>query len=192
MTAARSELHTPDVRDTLAPMRVGVSACLLGDTVRYDGGHKHSTVVDALGDGLEWVKVCPEVECGMGTPREPIQLVKRDGRLRLRTVTTGADHTDRMRAFAARRLDELAALDLCGYILKSRSPSCGPAGVDVHDADGATRGTGAGMFARALLDRFPGLPIEDEERLADTDIRARFIERVAAYRHARRRGAESP
>jgi uncharacterized protein YbbK (DUF523 family) len=192
MTAARSELNTPDVRAAVVPMRVGVSACLLGDAVRYDGGHKHSSVIEALGDGLEWVKVCPEVECGMGTPREPIQLVERDGRLRLRTVTTGADDTGRMTAFATRRLDEFAALELCGFILKSRSPSCGPTAVAVHDADGVIRRTGTGMFALALLDRFPDLPIEDEERLADPDVRARFIERVAAYRHARRHGAVSP
>jgi uncharacterized protein YbbK (DUF523 family) len=172
-------------------MHVGISACLLGDAVRYDGGHKRDAwLVEELGRHVEWVKICPEVECGMGTPREPIRLVDRDGRLRLMTVATGADFTDRMTAFTRVRLDELAALDLCGYVLKADSPSCGPDTVAVHGDHQISR-TGTGVFAAALLMRFPGMPIEDERRLADPAVRAHFVARLAAYRDARESGRQS-
>jgi uncharacterized protein YbbK (DUF523 family) len=150
-------------------IRIGVSACLLGDEVRYDGGHKRDqSLIDLFGPDVEWVKVCPEVEIGMGTPREAIQLINRHGAIRLVGVTSGTDHTAAMTAHGANKVDALAAEDLSGYILKAGSPSCGMAG--------------PGLFARALLDRFPDLPIADEQQLADPRFREAFLARVVAYR----------
>ena len=169
-----------------ARIRLGISACLLGDKVRYDGGHKRNTfLTDVFGPLVEWVKVCPEVEVGMGTPREPIRLVEEGGRIRLRAVNTGIDHTASMAAYATTRVDALAGEDLCGYVLKAGSPSCGMARVNVHAGHFRPAKTGVGLFAQALLARFPDLPIEDEERLADPRLRQRFIERVFACRRHR-------
>jgi uncharacterized protein YbbK (DUF523 family) len=172
--------------------RVGVSRCLLGDTVRYDGTHRlDQTVIGLLGPHVEWVPVCPEVEVGMGTPREPIHLVSSadgvpsmDLRVRLLAVQTGADWTERMHTWAQRRARELAALDLSGYVLKARSPSCGVDDVEVHAAEG--EGRGRGLFAEALIDAMPDLPVIDEARLADPGLREAFLDRVRS-RHARRR-----
>lgn len=149
--------------------KVGISRCLLGDAVRYDGGHKRNeTILDALGPQVDWVAVCPEVEIGMSTPREPIQLIPgRDG-VHMIGLESGNDWTLPMRHFSTRRVAELAALRLSGYILKSGSPSCGL--------------EGPGLFARALLDAMPALPIEDEMRLQDPIVRDGFIARVLAYR----------
>lgn len=160
--------------------RVGISACLLGERVRYDGGHKRDAfLADVLGGQVEWVPVCPEVEAGMGTPREPVQLVRSGEDVRMVGVTSHVDHTDTMRRWSAARLDELARADLSGYVLKSRSPSCGLA-VPVIGAE--EEATGRGLFAEALLERLPSLPIEEESRLSDPQIRERFLERVLAYR----------
>ncbi|HEV8586207.1 MAG TPA: DUF523 domain-containing protein [Methylomirabilota bacterium] len=159
-------------------VRLGVSACLLGEAVRWDGGHKRDAiVVELLGPRVTWVPVCPEVELGLGVPRPPIQLAGDARAPRLVVAETGADLTARMRRFAEARLDELARLGLDGYVLKARSPSCGPAGVPVHGTAGAT---GAGLFAAALAARFPDLPAEDEDGLADPAVRARFLERAVA------------
>jgi len=170
----------------LPRIRIGISACLLGDEVRYDGGHKRDPILtDVLGPFVEWVKVCPEVEIGMGTPREPIRLTNADGRIRLMTVKTGVDYTDAMTAYAARRTDALADAGLCGYVLKKDSPSCGMTRVKVYGGRGRTSRTGVGVFAAALLARFPHLPVEEEGRLADPHVRENFIERVFAYRRLR-------
>jgi uncharacterized protein YbgA (DUF1722 family)/uncharacterized protein YbbK (DUF523 family) len=160
-----------------------VSACLLGDEVRYDGGHKRNAfLADILDPFVEWVKVCPEVESGMSTPREPVRLVNEDGRLRLLTVKTGIDQTEPMTTYAEARVRSLAAEALCGYVLKKDSPSCGMTRVKVYDgADPATR-SGVGLFASALLSRFPDLPVEEEGRLVDHRLRENFIERIFAYR----------
>ena len=171
---------------TPKPIRLGVSACLLGDHVRYDGGHKRDAfLTDLLGPFVEWVKVCPEVEIGMGTPRESIRLTTEDGRIRLVTVRSGVDYTDRMEAYATRRLNELAHDDLCGYVLKKDSPSCGMTRVKVYAERGPGRRSGTGVFAQALLARFPDLPVEEEGRLVDHAIRENFVERVFAYRRLR-------
>jgi uncharacterized protein YbbK (DUF523 family) len=168
--------------------RVGVSACLLGDPVRYNGGHKrHAWLVDVLGRGVEWVPVCPEVEIGLGTPREPIELVRRsDEGVRLITMTTRVDLTERMRRFAERRVDELRALDVSGYVLKADSPSCGLAGVRVADATRPASNAvpGRGMFADVLVARMPELPIVEERDLDEPAQRNAFIERVREY-HAK-------
>ncbi len=150
-------------------LRVGISSCLLGQKVRYDGGDKRDTaLVRAFGRSVEWVPVCPEVEAGLGVPREPIQLVRRGPRaVRLIGIDTGKDYTAAMRRYAKHRLDELAMLDLCGYVFKEGSPSCGLAPL--------------GLFAAALVARFPHLPVEEEGRLRDARVRDAFIERVVAY-----------
>jgi len=167
-------------------IRIGVSACLLGDEVRYDGGHKRDPfLTSVLGPLVEWVKVCPEVEAGMGTPREPIRLVDDRGAIRLLTVRTGVDHTAPMAAFSARRAHELEREDLCGYVLKKDSPSCGMTRVKVYGGNAPGRRIGVGLFAQALLARFPHLPVEDEGRLTDPRLRDNFIERVFAYRRLR-------
>lgn len=153
--------------------RVGVSACLLGETVRYDGGHKRNpAVVDAIGPHVEWVAVCPEVEVGMGTPREPLHLVHDGGRMRMLTVRTGIDYTDRMNDWARRRVHELERAGVDGYILKSGSPSCGP--------------DQRGLFAEILMALLPSLPVIDERQLADGAARDEFMRRVFARARGRR------
>lgn len=165
-------------------IRIGVSACLLGDEVRFDGGHKRDRfLTDVLAAHVEWVTVCPEVEMGLGTPREPMRLVRSAAGVRMMTTRTGIDHTDGMQAWARTRLQALEAEDLCGYVLKNNSPSCGMERVKVYGPEGgmAARG-GRGLFADALMQRFPALPVEEEGRLADARLRENFIERVFAYR----------
>ena len=168
--------------------RVGVSACLLGDEVRFDGGHKRDPfLTEILASYIEFVRVCPEVEVGMGTPREPLQLVRaRDGRVRMVTTQTGVDYTDSMTSWATERLRELAAEQLSGYVLKKNSPSCGLERVQVFGGDRKLQKTGRGLFAEALLARFPNLPVEEEDRLRDQQVRENFIERIFAYRQLHR------
>jgi uncharacterized protein YbbK (DUF523 family) len=163
--------------------RLGVSACLLGQAVRYDGGHKRDPFcVDVLGEVVEWVPVCPEVEVGMPVPRPTIRLVGRAGAPRLVAERSREDWTARMQAWAEARVEALAALDLSGFVLKEGSPSCGMARVLVHGPKGgppARDGTGA--FARVLQARLPLLPVEEEGRLHDPLLRERFIERIFAF-----------
>jgi uncharacterized protein YbbK (DUF523 family)/uncharacterized protein YbgA (DUF1722 family) len=163
-------------------IRLGVSACLLGDRVRYDGGHKRDPfLVDTLGPLVEWIPVCPELEIGLGVPRPPIRLVGNDPDApRLVVEKTGADITARMRGWAADRVAELGALGLHGYVLKRGSPSCGLLRVRVHGEDGGSGRAGRGLFAAALVDALPSLPVEEEGRLTDPGIRERFLERVLA------------
>lgn len=175
--------------DSPAPIRIGISACLLGDEVRFDGGHKRDAfLVDTVGPLVEWVKVCPEVESGMGTPRESIRLVEAGGRLRLLAVRTGADHTAAMTTWAARRVRALGGEDLSGFVVKKDSPSCGMVRVKVYGPAGTAGPAGRhgrGLFTGALMDAFPDLPVEEEGRLSDPRLRENFIERVFAYRRVR-------
>ncbi len=167
------------------PIRIGVSTCLLGEHVRFDGGHKRdSFLVDTFGRYVEWVPVCPEVEAGLGVPRESMHLRRIGDQVRLVTTKTGRDHTGAMRRYAARRVATLAAHDLCGYVLKKNSPSCGMERVKIYGRSGPVAG-GRGMFAEALLQAFPHLPVEEEGRLSDPRLRENFVERVFAYRRLR-------
>ena len=174
--------------------RVGVSRCLIGDEVRYDGTHRlDETVVALLGPYVEWVPVCPEVELGMGIPREPVQLVggaeggsSRGRHLRLIGVLSGEDWTERMTVWARRRVSELTSLDLSGYVFKARSPSCGIDDVVVHDEDAERRGRG--LFAQALIEALPSLPVADEASLADPAVRAGFLDLVLRHHSAHRSG----
>jgi uncharacterized protein YbgA (DUF1722 family)/uncharacterized protein YbbK (DUF523 family) len=151
--------------------------------VRYDGGHKQDRyLTDTLGQYFQWVPVCPEVEIGLGTPREPIRLVRQDGELRLQATKTQRDLTQPMREFAQRRARQLAQDDLCGFILKKDSPSCGMERVKVYGDKGPARRQGQGLFAEALMRQFPNLPIEEEGRLCDPRLRENWVERVFAYR----------
>jgi uncharacterized protein YbgA (DUF1722 family)/uncharacterized protein YbbK (DUF523 family) len=176
-------------------LRIGVSACLLGQEVRYDGqGKRDAFLVDELAPFVRWVPVCPEVEVGMGVPREPVRLERGPrGRTMMRAIDSGADWTARMSALAARRADALARQDLAGFVLKSKSPSCGMERVKLYDAaheTAAPRLEGVGLFARALLERLPNLPVEEEGRLHDARLRDNWVERVFAYERVRRLWAD--
>jgi uncharacterized protein YbgA (DUF1722 family)/uncharacterized protein YbbK (DUF523 family) len=167
------------------PLRLGISACLLGNSVRHDGGHKRDAfLVDGLGPFVEWIPVCPEVELGMGIPRPSIRLERAGNDVRLIEPKSGADHTGPMRAFAADRVAGLEALELSGYVLKKDSPSCGMERVRVWGAGSARppERSGRGLFAQALVQRMPLLPVEEEGRLHDPVLRENFIERIFAYR----------
>jgi uncharacterized protein YbgA (DUF1722 family)/uncharacterized protein YbbK (DUF523 family) len=152
--------------------RVGVSSCLLGALVRFNGGHKRSRfLADELGKYVDWVPYCPEIEIGLGTPREPIRLTA-DGRLVNRSAT--ADHTAAMQA-----LPLPAAVD--GYVFKAKSPSCGVWGIPRYGDDGQAAGTaGAGLYAGRVMAGFPLLAVEDEGQLSDPGLREAFVERVFA------------
>jgi uncharacterized protein YbgA (DUF1722 family)/uncharacterized protein YbbK (DUF523 family) len=164
------------------PIRVGISSCLLGESVRFDGGHKRDAfLTDTFGRFVEWVAICPEVECGLGTPREPMRLVRVDDSVRLLTVKTAVDLTGKMDAYVRRQMPVIAAANLSGYVLKKDSPSCGLERVKVYGAHGMATKSGRGIFAAALVDRFPHLPIEEEGRLSDPKLRENFVERVFAY-----------
>lgn len=159
--------------------RIGVSACLLGESVRWDGGHARDRfVVQELAPWAELVRVCPEAEAGFGVPRPAMRLVERDGATRLLVPATGADVTERLRAWIAPRLERLASEPLDGFVLKKDSPSCGLERVRVHGARGLEHKRGTGLFAAALQARFPGLPIEEDGRLNDPALRDAFVERV--------------
>jgi uncharacterized protein YbbK (DUF523 family)/uncharacterized protein YbgA (DUF1722 family) len=165
----------------MTPLRIGISSCLLGDEVRFDGGHKRDTfLTETLAPFVEWVRVCPEVEIGMGVPREPVRLVRKNGDTRMIATRSGVDHTDAMRAFAERRTRQLASLGLRGYVLKKDSPSCGMERVKVFGGAAPAR-TGVGTYAEILKARLPALPIEEEGRLGDPVLRENFIERVFAF-----------
>jgi uncharacterized protein YbgA (DUF1722 family)/uncharacterized protein YbbK (DUF523 family) len=162
-------------------IRLGVSACLLGESVRYDGGHKRDDFLTRiLGNYVEWVPVCPEVDIGLGVPRATLRLVGSPESPRLVQEATGEDLTDRLRAYAQGRLRELERLELDGYVLKRGSPSCGLFRVRVYQGAGAPSAAGRGLFAAALVEGLPMLPIEEEGRLTDPGIRENFIERVFA------------
>lgn len=162
---------------------LGISSCLLGNNVRYDGGHKlDHFLVDTLGQYVDWVPVCPEVECGLPIPREAMHLVGDPEDPRLVTIRTGVDHTARMKRWAKKRTTELEKEELCGFVFKSRSPSSGMRGVKIYTDAGMPNTTGSGIFAHAFMKRFPLLPVEDEGRMHDPGLRENFIERVFVYR----------
>ncbi len=167
---------------TVIPIRIGISSCLLGHSVRYDGGHKRAeSIVSDLGCHVEWIPLCPEVEAGLGVPREPMQLVTSDSNTRLITVETREDRTNLLTQFSAKRLRELKVLDLSGYVFKARSPSCGIEHVPLHDEQGNLTLSGIGLFTDAFRNAFPSIPIADEDHLADPAKRECFLAQVAEY-----------
>lgn len=161
-------------------LKIGISACLLGEPVRYDGGHKlDHFLVETLGRFVSFVPVCPESECGLGVPREAMRLTGDPASPRLVTIHTGRDLTALMESWTTRRVTELATEDLCGFIFKSRSPSSGMERVKVYlDSGGPPVKTGVGFFAKEFMARFPRLPVEDEGRLHDPILRENFITRI--------------
>ncbi|HKL26394.1 MAG TPA: DUF523 and DUF1722 domain-containing protein [Desulfuromonadales bacterium] len=168
-------------------IRLGISACLLGQQVRYDGGHKRDTfLTGTLAEYVDYVPVCPEVEIGLPTPREALRLVGDSDNPRLITQKTGIDYTERMQDWAAVRLQALEKEELCGFIFKSRSPSSGMERVKVYGkAGGMPAKTGVGVFARAFMEHFPLLPVEEEGRMHDHRLRENFIECIFAFQRWR-------
>ena len=163
--------------------RIGISSCLLGRRVRHDGQHKRDAfLVEVLGPFVEWVPVCPELEVGMGVPREPVRLVGPAGAPRMRAERSGRDWTEAMAGWSDRRVEDLAGLDPSGYVTKKDSPSCGMERVRRWpERGGPPRRDGVGAFARVLMARLPLLPVEEEGRLGDPHLRESFVERVFAY-----------
>ena len=162
--------------------RLGISRCLLGDQVRYDGGHKRDRfLTETLACFVEWVPVCPEFEAGLGTPREAMRLVGIPEAPRLLTIKSQKDHTSTLKSFSRKKLHELRALELDGFIFKKDSPSCGIKQVRVYQQGGSPSRRGIGLFAQAFQTSFPQIPIEDEGRLNDFGIRENFIERLFAF-----------
>jgi len=164
------------------PIRIGISSCLLGQKVRFDGGHKRDAfLVETFGAFVEWVPVCPEVELGLGIPREALRLSRKDGEIRMVNTKSGRDITAEMRRWSVDRVESLAGEDLAGYVLKKDSPSCGMERVKIYGGAGMAERTGRGLFAEALLARFPRMPVEEEGRLSDPRLRENFVERVFAW-----------
>ncbi len=177
------ESITPSPEQTI---KLGISACLLGNKVRFDGGHKLDPFLrDTLGAFVTYVPVCPETELGLGIPREPLRLVGSAEAPRLVTVRTGRDHTQAMTSWAQQRVRVLEAEDLCGFIFKSRSPSSGMERVKVYGESGVPSKNGVGVFARVFMRHFPLLPVEEEGRLNDPALRENFIERIFVFKRWR-------
>ena len=167
-------------------IKLGISSCLLGEPVRYDGQHKLDRYLrDDLGREIEWVPVCPEVECGLPVPRESMRLVGDPAAPRLVANRTGRDLTRQMTTFAARRVEELEAEDLDGFVFKKDSPSSGLDRVKVYNRSGMPVKTGRGLFARAFVERFPSLPVIEEGMLNDRFLRERFLNRIFTARRWR-------
>jgi uncharacterized protein YbgA (DUF1722 family)/uncharacterized protein YbbK (DUF523 family) len=167
-------------------VKLGISACLLGEKVRYDGGHQlDHFLTDTLGKFVEWVPVCPEVEYGLPVPREAMRLVGDPESPRLMTIRTGVDHTEGMVRWAQGRLRELEKEDLCGFIFKSRSPSSGMRGVKVYTPSGMPSTRGIGIFAGEFMKRLPLMPVEDDGRMHDPVLRENFIERIFVFQRWR-------
>ena len=169
-------------------IKLGVSSCLLGNPVRFDGGHKKDAwLVNVLSEYAEYVPVCPEVEMGLPIPRETLRLVGDPEAPKLVTTKTYRDFTGQMNAYAAERVKQLEDEHLCGYIFKRGSPSSGMERVRVYKDIDPTQGkknshppshNGVGLFARAFMEHFPLLPVEEEGRLGDARLRENFIERI--------------
>jgi len=172
-------------------IKIGVSSCLLGKEVRYNGGHSLDRyVTGTLSNYFTFVDVCPEVEAGFGIPRETMRLVGDPDAPRLVTTKTGKDFTGKMQSWVKHRVAELEKEDLCGFIFKKGSPSSGMARVRVYTDKGIPSNQGAGMFARAFMDHFPLVPTEEDGRLNDALLRENFIERIFALRRWRQMAAE--
>jgi len=165
------------------PIKIGISACLLGHNVRYDGRHKRDRfITDSLGKYVEYVPVCPEVECGLGTPRESLNLMGNPTEPRLVTTRTHRDFTEQMVKWARQRVWNLEKEDLCGFIFKSNSPSCGMEKVKVYNRDGIPVKKGSGIFAGIFMRHFPLIPAEDDGRFYDLKLRENFIKRIFTFK----------
>ncbi len=172
-------------------IKIGISSCLLGEKVRYDGGHKHDRfLTETLGNYVEYVPVCPEVDCGLSVPREAMRLVGDPAAPRLLTIKTQRDYTDQMQRWARNKVIELEKEDLCGFIFKSKSPSSGMERVKVYDQKGMPSKNGVGIFARVFMEHFPLIPVEEEGRLYDPVLRMSFIEKIFVLQRWRQLAAK--
>lgn len=168
------------------PIRLGISTCLLGERVRYDGGHKLDPFLTrTFGEYVEYVPVCPEFECGLPVPREPMHLEGDPDFPRLVTSRTKQDMTERMIRWAKQRVMDLEKEKLMGFIFKSNSPSSGMGRIRIYNEKGVAVKKGVGIFARIFMDHFPLFPVEDEGRLHDPALRENFIERLFALKRWR-------
>ena len=176
------------VRDPQRRIPIGISSCLLGHPVRYDGGHKRDAcVIEELGALFEFLPLCPEVAIGMGTPRPPIRLTGEPSRPRAVAVQGGElDVTDKLIDYAHRVMTIHPRIS--GYIFKRGSPSCGLKQVAVYDASGTPHSESSGLYAGAILRSQPMMPVEEEDHLHDPFLRNSFVERVYAF-HRRQRCA---
>jgi len=173
--------HMPEEK-----IRLGVSSCLLGEKVRFDGGHKHDRfLTQTLGRYVEYVPVCPEVEVGLPTPRETLRLVGEPDAQRLVFSKSGEDITERMQNWARKRVVELEKEELSGFVFKSKSPSSGMARVKLYDKNGSPNTQGVGLFARAFMEHFPLLPVEEDGRLHDPKLRENFIDIIVTLQRRR-------
>jgi uncharacterized protein YbgA (DUF1722 family)/uncharacterized protein YbbK (DUF523 family) len=164
-------------------VRIGISSCLLGEKVRFDGGHKKDEFLTShFGRYVEWVPVCPEFEIGLGVPRESLRLVADGKNVRLVAPRSGLDHTERMNNWTKEQTRHLIDQELCGYVLKRSSPSCGLERVKVYSGSGLLNREGRGVFASGLVDRFPNLPMEEEGRLNNARLRENFVSQVFCYK----------
>lgn len=164
------------------PINIGISTCLLGERVRFDSGHKHDRfITDVLGSYFNFIPVCPELDVGMGVPRESVRLVGDIESPRMVGVKSGEDWTDRMNVYSNERVRQLESHNLSGYILKSDSPSCGMERVRVYSEKGMPAKKGRGLYADVLIKHFPLIPVEEEGRLNDAGLRDNFIVRVFSY-----------
>ena len=163
-------------------IKIGVSKCLLGEKVRYDGQHKHDRyITGTLGNFFEWVGYCPEADSGLSIPRPAMRLVGTVEQHRLRTVNSGEDKTDILMNWVERIIPQIREENLCGYIFKAKSPSSGMERVKIYTETGEIAGTGSGLFAERFMREFPLLPVIDEGRLHDVGLRENFLEHVFVY-----------
>ncbi|WP_143872651.1 YbgA family protein [Catenovulum sediminis] len=164
-------------------INIGISACLLGENVRFDGGHKNLYFANqVLCNYATYHRVCPEVGIGMSIPRKPIRLIEDEGLVKLVDSRTGeVDYTDKMQAYSETKCQSFSGLN--GFIVTSKSPSCGMERLKVYDKEGNQIGkNGVGIFTKTLMEKYPNLPVEEDGRLNDSQLRENFIERV--YVHA--------
>jgi uncharacterized protein YbgA (DUF1722 family)/uncharacterized protein YbbK (DUF523 family) len=168
-------------------IKLGISSCLLGENVRYDGGHKLDQFLkNTWGEYVEYVPVCPESECGLGVPREVMHLKGDPASPRLITTHTGQDMTRRMMTWAQSRVIQLEKEALCGFIFKSDSPNCGIARIKIYNENTMLVKKGMGIFAGIFMVHFPLLPVEDEERLNNPVLRENFVERIFTLKRWRK------
>ena len=184
-------MPVPSRPDPESKPRVGISACLLGERVRYDGDHKLVPATEALAEILEWVPVCPEAELGLGVPRPPMRIQGREGDERLVVIDTGEDLTERMRAWSRERLRDLV-VGLSGFVLKSRSPSCGEGSTPRFDLHAREIGRTRGLFADELIRGGVKFPVVEEIMLVDPLLRQAFVTEVRYLHGLRVRGEEGP
>jgi uncharacterized protein YbbK (DUF523 family) len=162
-------------------IKVAVSACLLGEHVRYDGGHKHDpNITEMMGISFSLVPFCPEVECGLSIPRETMRLEGDPAAPRLMTIQTPDDKTEQMLTYCSKKVRELEAENISAFIFKERSPSCALNAAPLYESKSCAEST-RGLFAGEVVRYFPFMPVEEAEPLNNSEIREEFINRVADY-----------